>query len=67
MKSLLPMFPGLEPPLVAQVVKNLPAGDLGCIPGLGRSSGEGMTTHSSILAWKIPWSESIGLQRVRYN
>ena len=32
---------------------------------------EGMTTHSSILAWRIPWTEnpgglqSIGLQRVR--
>ena len=35
-------------------------GDLGSIPGLGRSLGwddpleEGMATHSSILAWKIP-------------
>ena len=27
------------------------AGDLGSIPGLGRSAGEGMATHSSILAW----------------
>ena len=63
MKSLLPMFPGLEPPMVAQVVKNLPAGDLGCITGLGRSSGEGMATHSSILAWRIPWTgEPGGLQ-----
>ena len=32
-------------------------GDLGSIPGLGRSPGEGMATHSSILAWKIPWTE----------
>ena len=33
----------LEPPLMAQVVKNLScnAGDLGSIPGLGRSPGEG--------------------------
>ena len=31
------------------------AGDLGSIPGLGRSSGEReMATHSSILAWRIP-------------
>ena len=31
------------------------AGDLGSIPGLGRSpGGEGMATHSSILAWRIP-------------
>ena len=30
------------------------AGDLGSIPGLGRSLKEGMATHSSILAWRIP-------------
>ena len=37
------------------------AGDLGSIPGLGRSpGGEGMTTHSSILAWRIPWTEEPG-------
>ena len=29
-------------------------GDLGSIPGLGRSPGEGKATHSSILAWRIP-------------
>ena len=29
------------------------AGDLGLIPGLGRSCGEGNGTHSSILAWKM--------------
>ena len=34
---------------------------------------EAMATHSSILAWKIPWTEepgelqSMGLQRVRHN
>ena len=32
-------------------------GDLGSIPGSGRSPGEGMATHSSIFAWKIPWTE----------
>ena len=32
------------------------AGDLGWIPGLGRSPGEGKATHSSILAWRIPWT-----------
>jgi len=39
-------FPG------GSVVKNLPAnaGDLGSIPGLGRSPGEQVATHSSILA-----------------
>ena len=40
------------------MVKNLlgNAGDIrdtGLIPGLGRSPGEGMATHSSILAWRI--------------
>ena len=56
---------------VAPVVKNLPAnaGDVrdGClIPGLGRSLEEEMTTHSSILAWRIPWTEEPGkLQSLR--
>ena len=36
------------------------AGDPGLIPGLGRSSGAGMTTYSSILAWIIPWTEEPG-------
>ena len=35
------------------------AGDLGLIPGLGRSPAE-MATHSSILAWRIPWTEEPG-------
>ena len=48
------------------------AGDAGSSFGLGRSLEEKMTTHSSILAWKIPWIESgglqfMGLQRVRHN
>ena len=48
-------------------------GDAGSIPGLGRSLEEGMATHSSILAWRVPWAEepaglqSIGLQRVRHD
>ena len=44
--------------LVAQLVKNPPAMrvDLGSIPGLGRYPGEGKATHSSILAWRIPWT-----------
>ena len=33
------------------------AGDLGLIPGLGRSPGERMATHSSALAWRIPWTK----------
>ena len=45
-------------------------GDPGSIPGSGRSLEKEMATHSSILAWKIPWTEepdrlqSVGLQRV---
>ena len=36
--------------------------DSDSILGLGRSPGEGMVTHSSILAWKIPWAEEpVGL------
>ena len=56
---------------VAQVVKNPPANaeDIrgkGLIPGLGRSSGGGHGNHSSILAWRIPWTEaSGGLQSIR--
>ena len=43
------------------------AGDTGLIPGLGRYPlEEEMATHSSILAWKIPWTEEPGeLQSVR--
>ena len=39
----------------------------------GRSPGEGNATHSSILAWKIPWTEepgrlqSMGSQRVGFD
>ena len=36
------------------------AGDLGSVPGLGRSPGEGVATHSSILAWRSPWTEKPG-------
>ena len=33
------------------------AGDLGLTPGSGRSLEEGTATHSSILTWRIPWTE----------
>ena len=48
-------------------------GDLGSILGSGKSAGEGMATHSSIFAWRIPWTEepgrlqSMGLQRVGHD
>ena len=35
-------------------------GDLGSIPRLGRSLEKIMATHSSILAWRIPWTEEPG-------
>ena len=52
------------------VVKNPPAhgGDVGSIPGWGRSPGEGESNplpHSSVLAWEISWAEEpSGLQSV---
>ena len=36
------------------------AGDPASIPGLGNLLGKKMATHSSILAWKIPWTEEAG-------
>ena len=44
-------------------VKSLPAnaGDVGSIPGSGRSLEKEMATHSSILAWRIPWTEEAGV------
>ena len=35
-------------------------GDTGSIPGLGRSPEQEMATLSSILAWKISWTEEPG-------
>ena len=35
-------------------------GDSDSIPGSGRSPGDGNATHSSILAWRIPWVEEPG-------
>ena len=49
------------------------AGDLGSILGSGRPLEKGMATHSSIPAWRIPWTEesdglqSMGLQRIGHN
>ena len=49
------------------------AGHLGSIPGLGRSPHRGHATHSTVLAWRIPWTEepgrlqSIGSQRIRHD
>ena len=49
------------------------AGDLGLITGGEDPLEKRMATHSSILAWKIPWREehgglqSMGLQRIRHD
>ena len=58
--------------LVAQMVKNPPIMRETWIRSLGEDNPleKGMATHSSILAWRIPWTEepgrlqSLGLQRV---
>ena len=47
------------------MVKNPPgkaggARNAGSIPGWGSFLEEEMATHSSILAWKIPWTEEPG-------
>ena len=55
--------------MVALVVKNPPANadirDSDLIPGLGRSPAGGVATHSSILAWEIPWTEGAWWATVR--
>ena len=45
-----------------QKIKNLPAKQEAWIPSLGREEllEKGMTTHSSILAWRILWAEETG-------
>ena len=47
--------------LVAQMVRNLSnAGDLGLIPGSGRSTGEGNGYLFQYSFWRIPWTEEPG-------
>ena len=61
--------------LVAQMVKNLPAVQENQVWSLGQEGSleKGMATHSSILAWELPWIEepgglqSKGLPRVRHD
>ena len=58
--------------LMAQMVKHLPAMQETQVQSLGQE-GEGNGSHSSILAWRIPWTEEPGRlqpmksQRVRHN
>ena len=60
--------------LVAEMVKHLPTMWETQVQSLGWEDllGKEMATHSSILAWKIPWTEparlqSVGSQRVRHD
>ena len=48
--------------MVAQIVKNLPAMWEAWVQFLGQEDPleKGMATHSSILAWRIPWTEEPG-------
>jgi len=60
---------------VTQMVKNLSAMQETWVRSLGQEESleKGMVTHSSILAWRLPWTEepgglqSMGSQRVRHN
>ena len=61
--------------LVAQMEQNLPAGQETWVRFLNWEDPleKGMSTHSGILAWRLPWTEkadglkSIGLQRVGHH
>ena len=60
---------------MAQTVKNLPAVQETQVPSLGLEDSleKGMATHSSLLAWRVPWTEesgglhSTGSQRVGHD
>ena len=68
-------IPWGEGSLAAQMVKSLSATQETRVQSLGREDPleKEMATHSSILAWRIPWTEeagglqSMGSQRVRHN
>ena len=47
---------------MAQIVKSLPAMPETCVQSLGGKDPlkKGMETHSSILAWRTPWTEEPG-------
>ena len=70
-----PATPALHPFLVAQMVKSPPAMQETRVQSVGREDPleESMATHSSILSWKIPWTEEPGgllpmrLKRVRQD
>ena len=61
--------------ILTQIGKNVPAMQETWVASLGWEDPleKGMSTHSSILAWRIPWTEEpdglqfMGLQRVGHN
>ena len=61
--------------LVAQMVKNSSTMQETLVQSLGQEDPleKGMATHSSVLAWRFPWTEepgrlqSMGLRRVRHD
>ena len=69
---LLSLYSFARASLVAQMVKNLPAMREAWVQSLGQEDPleKGMAAHSSILTWRIPWTEepgglqSVGSQRV---
>ena len=69
------MYHGKKSSLVAQIVKNLPALRETRVQSLGQEDPleKETATHSSILAWRIPWTEepgelqSMGSQRVGHD
>ena len=68
-----PLYSGAS--LVAQLIKNLPSVQETWVWSLGQEDPleKGMTTHSSILSWEIPWTEEpgglqcMGSQRVGHD
>ena len=68
-------LPFLKPYMVAQRLKHLPAMQETRVQPLGREDPleREMATHSSVLAWRIPWTEepgrlqSTGSQRVGHD
>ena len=69
------VFVNRHPYLVVQTVKDLPAMWEPWIRSLGWEDPveKEMASHSSILAWRVPWTEesgrlqSMGLQRIRHD
>ena len=75
MAGLIALIKALQASLVAQMVKNLPVMRETQVRSLDWEDPleEGRATHSSILAWRIPWTEEpgglqpVGSQRVRHD